>query len=66
MDECQVVVSEIAGADRIREYLSADAHFAGICGVDPGQDLDQCRFPRAILANKRVNFTGRDSQVDVA
>ena len=35
-------------------------------GVDPGENLDQRRFARAVLAEQRENFAGVEAHADVA
>ena len=46
--------------------LAVERHRAAIRAVDTAEDLDQRRFPGAVLADDGVHFAGADAEVDIA
>src|SRR5208337_2483780 len=66
-DEAEILMNERDG-QRIRprtRWLSGEFYGACIGLVDPRQDLDECGFAGAILAEQRVNLAAPDVKVDM-
>jgi hypothetical protein len=44
--------------------LAAEGDIAGVRAPDAGDDLDECRLARAVVAGERYDLAGADVEVD--
>ena len=47
------------------DFLPVKQDGSGIARMNPGNHLDQRRFPGTIFTQKRVNFTGSQIEIDI-
>src|SRR5262249_34005394 len=67
MDETQPGVSRGGGAEAVRTVLLAgDDDGAGVGGMHTGEDFDERRLPRAVLADQSMDASGADSDADLS
>src|SRR5262249_28746715 len=65
MDETQAVLAQRAWRDRKADFLSVDQQLRARIGrMEPGQDLDEGRFARAVLPEQTVHLAASDLQAD--
>ena len=65
VDEAQPQRGELARRQRQRHRLAVDLQLALVGRVEAGQDLDERRLARAVLAEQAVDLAAVDRQVDV-
>src|SRR5471030_3407496 len=47
------------------DNFAAKPYLAGIVCMDAGEYVDKCRFTGAVLAHQRMDFAGKQTEVDV-
>ena len=66
VDEAEPEPAKLAGRERQLHRLAVDQQLPLVRVVEPGENLDQRRLPRAVLPEESVDLPGEQAQIDAA